>query len=146
PEKAKDLWAQADEINEWSSPEFAIAYNSDGGHQAWVDAAANSIKNTLGIEAVGAPYPDFKSLRDEITNPTIATGFRTGCQADDSGMGNFLAALYGSGSGSNDGDYSQPDFDAKIREADPADSPEEAAERFKEAQTILFKYPPAIPL
>src|SRR5699024_11618272 len=61
-------------------------------------------------------------------------------------MGNFLAALYGTGAGSNDGDYSNPDFDAKIREADAADSPEEAAERFKEAQTILFKDLPAIPL
>ena len=146
PEKAKELWAQADEMNEWSSPEFAIAYNSDGGHQAWVDAAANSIKNTLEIEAIGAPYPDFKSLRDEVTNRTIETAFRTGWQADYPGMGNFLAALYGTGAGSNDGDYSNPDFDAKIREADAADSPEEAAERFKEAQTILFEDLPAIPL
>ena len=29
----------------------------------WVDAVTNSIRNTLGIEAVGNPYPDFKSLR-----------------------------------------------------------------------------------
>src|SRR5699024_3719884 len=39
-----------------------------------------------------------------------------------------------------------PDFDAKIREADAAGSPEEAAELFKGAQTILFEDLPAIPL
>ena len=77
---------------------------------------------------------------------TIETAFRTGWQADYPGMGNFLAALYGTGAGSNDGDYSNPDFDAKIREADAAGSPEEAAELFKEAQTILFEDLPAIPL
>lgn len=146
PEKAKELWAEADEINEWSSPEFKIAYNADGGHEAWVDAVANSIKNNLGIEAVGDPYPDFKSLRDDVTSRKITSAFRTGWQADYPGLGNFLAALYGTGAGSNDGDYSNPEFDAKIKEGDAAASPEEAAKIYNEAQEILFEDLPAIPL
>ncbi|MDY3128309.1 MAG: ABC transporter substrate-binding protein [Corynebacterium sp.] len=145
PAKAKELWAQADAISEWSTPKFEIAYNSDGGHQAWVDAVTNQLRNNLGIDAVGAPYPDFKSLRDEVTNRTITTAFRTGWQADYPGMGNFLAALYGTGAGSNDGDYSNPEFDAKIREADAADTSEDATAKFVEAQTILFEDLPAIP-
>ena len=39
-------------------------------------------QNTLGIDASGKAYPDFKSLRDEVTNRTITTAFRTGWQAD----------------------------------------------------------------
>lgn len=146
PEKAKELWAEADEINEWSSPSFEIAYNSDGGHKSWVDAVSNSIKNTLEIEAVGAPYPDFKSLRDEVTNREIDTAFRTGWQADYPSMGNFLAPLYRTNASSNDGDYSNEDFDRLIDEALTADSLEDAQEKFNEAQEILFEDLPTIPL
>ncbi len=85
PEKAKELWAEADAISPWSG-EFQIAYNADGGHQAWVDATVNSIKNTLGIEASGAPYPTFAELRGEVTERTIETAFRTGWQADYPGL------------------------------------------------------------
>ncbi|WP_080791559.1 peptide ABC transporter substrate-binding protein [Corynebacterium pacaense] len=145
PERAKQLWAQADAMSPFSG-EFTISYNADGGHQAWADAVANSIRNTLGIDAIGNPYPDFKSLRDDVTNRTITGAFRTGWQADYPSLGNFLGPLYGTGAGSNDGDYSNPDFDAKLSEAANADSTEAANKSFNEAQEILLKDLPAIPL
>lgn len=145
PDKAKELWAQADAISPWSGT-FQIAYNSDGGHQAWVDATTNSIKNALGIEAVGNPYPEFKSLRDEITNRTITTAFRTGWQADYPGKYNFLAPLYQTGAGSNDTDYSNPEFDSLMTQAAAATSPEESAKILDKAQEILFKELPVVPL
>ncbi|QPK79340.1 ABC transporter substrate-binding protein [Corynebacterium lizhenjunii] len=145
PTKAKELWAKADEIDKFSGS-FQIAYNSDGGHQSWVDAVTNQIKNNLGIEANGAPYPDFKSLRDEVTNRTITTAFRTGWQADYPSIGNFLSAVYGTGAGSNDSDYSNKAFDAKLKEAGTAKSPEDAAKIYNEAQEFLFADLPAIPL
>lgn len=146
PEKAKKLWAEADKIKKWDNPSVEIAYNSDGGHKSWVDATANSIKNTLGIEALGAPYPDFKSLRDEVTNRTITTAFRTGWQADYPSQGNFLAPLYKTGGSSNDGDYANPEFDKLLEEALTAKSDDEATEKYNEAQAILFQDLPAIPL
>lgn len=145
PERAQDLWAQADAISPFSG-EFSISYNADGGHQAWVDAVANSIRNTLGIDAIGNPYPDFKSLRDDVTNRTINGAFRTGWQADYPSLGNFLGPLYGTGAGSNDGDYSNPEFDQKLSQAANADSPEAANGFFNEAQEILLQDLPVIPL
>ncbi|AKF27732.1 ABC transporter substrate-binding protein [[Brevibacterium] flavum] len=144
PDRAKDLWAQADAINPWSG-EFTISYNADGGHQAWVDATANSIRNTLGIDALGNPYPDFKSLRDDVTNRTINGAFRTGWQADYPSLGNFLGPLYGTGAGSNDGDYSNPDFDAKLAEAANAADVDASTPLYNEAQEILLQDLPAIP-
>ena len=145
PEKAKELWAEADKISPWSGT-FTIGYNSDGGHQAWVDAVANSIKNTLGIDAVGNPYPDFKSLRTEVTNRTITGAFRTGWQADYPGKYNFLAPLYGTGAGSNDTDYSNADFDGLLTKSASAPSVEESNKLLDQAQEILFKDLPVIPL
>lgn len=145
PAKAKELWAKADAISPWTG-EFAIAYNADGGHQAWVDATTNSIKNTLGIQAVGAPYPDFKSLRDQVKHRTIATAFRTGWQGDYPGLNNFISPLYGTKASSNDGDYSNPEVDRLIKEAAAAKDVAEANAKYNQIQEILFKDLPAIPL
>jgi len=114
PEKAKELWAEADKISPWEGT-FQIAFNSDGGHQEWVDAVTNQISKNLGIEASGAPYPTFAQIREEVNNRSIKTAARSGWQADYPGLYNFLGPLYATGAGSNDGDYSNPEFDAAIK-------------------------------
>lgn len=90
PERARQLWTQANAISPWSG-RYAIAYNADSGHQEWVDAVANSIKNVLGIDAVGAPQPTFAGFRTQITNRTIDTAFRAGWIGDYPSMIEFLA-------------------------------------------------------
>ncbi|MEV7693348.1 ABC transporter substrate-binding protein [Microbacterium sp. NPDC089189] len=144
-EKAAELWAEADAISPWSGT-FQIAYNSDGGHQEWVDAVSNSIKNTLGIDAAGAPYVDFASLRTEVTNRTITTAFRTGWQADYPGLYNFLGPLYATNASSNDGDYSNPEFDELLTSGISSTDPETQNADFQAAQEILLQDLPSIPL
>jgi len=144
-EEAKRLWAQADAISPYSG-KFTISYNADGGHQAWVDAVTNSIRNTLGIDAEGNAYPDFKSLRDDIKNRRMQGAFRTGWQGDFPTLGNFLTPLYTTKASSNDGDYTNPQFDALLKEAAGASTPEQATPKYNEAQEILLKELPAIPL
>ncbi|GAA1834162.1 peptide ABC transporter substrate-binding protein [Agromyces salentinus] len=142
---AKDLWAQADAIAPWSGA-FEIAYNADGPNQGWVDAIANQLKNNLGIEAAGAPVPTFQELRTSVTDRTIATAFRTGWQFDYPSMFNGLGPIFGTGAGSNDGDYSNPEFDALLDEGASATEVEAGIEKFQQAQEILFEDLPAIPL
>lgn len=145
PDRARELWRQADEMSPFTE-QFTISYNSDGGHQAWVDAVANSLRNTLHIDAVGNPYPDFRSLRDEVTDRTITGAFRTGWQADYPSLGNYLEPLYGTDASSNDGDYSNPKFDELLSQAASAGSLEEAKDYYNRAQEILLDELPAIPL
>ncbi len=145
PEKAKELWAQADAISPWSGV-FEIAYNADGGHQGWVDAVTNSIKNTLGIDAAGHPYPTFAEARTEITNRTIQTAFRTGWQADYPGLFNFLGPIYATNAGSNDGDYSSPEFDELLQKGSVETDTAKANEYYQQAQEILLQDLPATPL
>ena len=142
---AKDLWAQADAISPWSGT-FEIAYNADGPNQGWVDAVANQIKNNLGIEAAGAPVPTFAELRTSVTDRTIQTAFRTGWQADYPSLSNFLAPLYATGAGSNDGDYSSAEFDGLIEEGLGATEVEAGVEKFQQAQEVLFADLPVLPL
>ncbi|MFT4052755.1 MAG: ABC transporter substrate-binding protein [Microbacterium sp.] len=145
PDLAKELWEQADEISPWSGT-FQLAYNADGDHQEWVDAVVNSIKNAIGIDAVGLPYPDFAGLRTEVNDRTIQAAFRTGWQFDFPSAANILGALYVTGSGSNDADYSNADFDELYSEGLAAPTQEEQSALFNEAQKYLFEDLPAIPL
>ena len=142
---AKELWAEADAISPWTGT-FQIAYNADGGHQAWVDAVANQLKNNLGIDASGAPYPTFAEARTAITDRTIQTAFRTGWQADYPALFNFLGPIYGTGAGSNDGDYSNPEVDRLLDEGLAETDIDAANEKFQQVQEILFQDLPAIPL
>ncbi len=145
PEKAKELWAQADDISPWEG-EFQIAYNSDGGHQEWVDAVTNAITNTFEIEASGAPYPTLAVMREQINARTITTAARSGWQADYPGMYNFLGPLYATNAGSNDGDYSNPEFDELLAAGISNPDADAQIEEFTQAQEILLNDLPAIPL
>jgi oligopeptide transport system substrate-binding protein len=145
PERARQLWAQANAISPWSG-RYAIAYNADSGHQEWVDAVANSIKNVLGIDAAGAPQPTFAGFRTQITNRTIDTAFRAGWIGDYPSMIEFLAPLYATGAGSNDVGYSNREFDAALVVAEAAPSLHEADLLVNVAQRILLHDMPAVPL
>ncbi|MCU1647557.1 MAG: hypothetical protein JWN03_7832 [Nocardia sp.] len=145
PDEAKKLWAQANALSPWSG-NFQISYNADGGHQAWIEAVANSVKNTLGIDSVGVPYPTFKSIRDEINNKTIGKAFRYGWQGDYPSMFEFLTQLYYTGSGSNNTQYTNPEFDRLLTQAQAAATPEAAYDILAQAQTVLFKDLPDIPI
>ena len=145
PERARQLWAQANAISPWSG-RYSIAYNADSGHQEWVDAVANSIKNVLGIDAVGAPHPTFAGFRTQITNRTIDTAFRAGWIGDYPSMIEFVAPLYATGAGSNDVGYSSREFDAGLAAAEAAPNLQRADVLVNEAQRILLRDMPAVPL
>lgn len=143
--KAKELWTKADAISKFDG-KFTIGYNSDSSHKDWVDAVTNQLKTNLGIDAVGDPYPDFKGLRDAITQETIKGAFRSGWQADYPGMSNFLEPLYSKNGNSNDGKYDNEKFNQLMLEIAKLPVGEAQDEKFAEAQSILFTDLPAIPL
>ncbi|KHL08984.1 oligopeptide transport system substrate-binding protein [Mumia flava] len=145
PDEAKKLWAEADAIKPYNGT-FQLAYNGDGGHEAWVEAVTNQISNNLGIKAEGKAYPTFDELRTDVTDRTIDIAFRTGWQPDYPSIFNYLAPLYGTGAGSNDGDYSNAEFDDLMSQASAAESDEEREQIYADAQAILMEDLPAIPL
>jgi oligopeptide transport system substrate-binding protein len=145
PDRARRLWSQGDGISKWTG-RYAIAYNADGGHQEWVDAVANSIKNVLGIDAVGAPQPTFATFRTQITGRTITTAFRAGWQGDYPSLLEFLQPLFVTGAGANDVGYSNLDFDTALAAAEAAPSLPRSFALTNDAQRILLADMPVVPL
>ncbi|MFI9505784.1 ABC transporter substrate-binding protein [Nocardia sp. NPDC052566] len=145
PAEAKKLWAQADAISPWSG-RYEIAYNSDGGHQAWIEAVANSVKNTLGIDAIGRPYPTFKNIRDEVNAKTIGKAFRYGWQGDYPTMLQFLTSQYYSYSETNNVDWKVPEFDDLLNKAQAAATDAESYKIIAQAQTMMLNQMADIPV
>lgn len=146
PEQAKKLWEQANAIHPWGGQKFQIAYNSDGGHQQWVEAVTNSIRQVLGINATGKAYPTFKAMRDDVVHKTIGAAFRSGWNADYPSIASFLVSNYRTGDSSNDGDYTNPEFDRLLAEAAAQPSADKAQPFYDRAQTILMQDLPQVPL
>ncbi len=145
-DEAKQLWDQAEEIAPFEGT-LEISYNADGaGNKEWVEAVTNQIRDNLDIDAEPNPYSAFAEFREVITNREIDTAFRSGWQPDYPSVYNYLGPLFGTGAGSNDGDYSNAEFDDALASAARADDDNERAEALKEAQAILMEDLPAIPL
>lgn len=146
PTKAKELWDKAEGMEPLADSKFEIAYNDDGGHREWVDAVCNMIKNALDIKAQGKVYATFKDLRTDANNQKLVSAVRSSWMADYPSMYNFLGAQYATTGSSNDAQYSNKDFDEKLKDGLRAKTLEEANAAFVEADEILLEDLPAIPL
>ena len=145
PSEAKKLWAEANDIAPYDET-LTIAYNADGGHEAWVTAVTNSIANTLGIKAEGKAIPTFQEALDTQTNDKLTGGSRTGWQADYPSLYNFLGPTMGKGSSSNYARYDSAEYNELLAKGRSAATVEEGNKVFDQAQELLFKDLPEIPL
>jgi oligopeptide transport system substrate-binding protein len=145
-DKAKELWDEADAISPYGDTVFTIGYNSDGGHQEWVDATTNSIASTLGIKAEGKPYPTFAEFRTDASGGAMTGAFRSGWQADYPSLYNFLYPTMATNGSSNDGKYSNPEFDDLLAQGSAASDVDEANGYYQQAQEILLEDLPIVPL
>jgi len=141
PTKAKELFAKSG-----FTGTLKILSNTDGGHQEWATAVANSIKNTLGVEVVFEPATSFGDFRQKVNGRQMSDMFRAGWVADYPHPENFLTPLYSTGASSNDGEYSNPAVDAKLKEADTAPTEAEGIAKYLEAEKMILEDMPSIPL
>lgn len=140
PERAKQMW---DEAGGYDGP-MTLSVNGDGGHRQWAEAVCNNWRNDLGVDCQVVLTPDFKTLRNQITNREIKGIFRSGWQMDYPSLENFLTPIYKTGASSNDTDYSNPEFDKALVAADSATG-EEAAKGYQAAERMLAEDMPTIP-
>ncbi|MFB9498076.1 ABC transporter substrate-binding protein [Saccharothrix mutabilis subsp. capreolus] len=141
PQKAKESFAKSGYTGE-----IVLLSNTDGGHQEWAEAVANSIKNTLGVQARFVPSTSFGEFRQKVNAHEMTGMYRAGWIADYPSIENWLTPLYRTGSSSNDGLYTNPAFDAKLAEADKAPSEDQAIKLYLEAERIMAPDMPVIPL
>ncbi|AZP20214.1 ABC transporter substrate-binding protein [Streptomyces aquilus] len=126
-----------------------ITYNADtGSHKQWVDAVCNSINNALDNDkaCVGNPVGTFADFRNQIGEQKMSGPFRAGWQMDYPLIQNFLQPLYYTNASSNDGKWSNKDFDKLVDEANAETDTAKAVSTFQDAEKVLRDNMGAIPL
>ncbi len=146
PTKAKQLIQQGGGL---PGGKITITYNADtGSHKEWIDAVCNSINNALGNNkaCVGAPVGTFADFRNKITNKQMSDPFRAGWQMDYPLIQDFLQPQYFTNASSNDSHYSSAAFDNLVNQANAESDTSAAVGKFQDAEKVLAKDMPAIPL
>ncbi|WP_037676294.1 ABC transporter substrate-binding protein [Streptomyces griseus] len=126
-----------------------ITYNADtGSHRLWVDAVCNSVNKALGNDraCVGNPVGTFADFRNQTTRQKVQGPFRTGWQMDYPLSQNFLQPLYYTNASSNDGKWSNKDFDRLVDRANAETDTAKAVGLFQQAEEIVRDQMAAIPL
>ncbi|MEU3946359.1 ABC transporter substrate-binding protein [Streptomyces sp. NPDC029526] len=126
-----------------------ITYNADtGSHREWVDAVCNSINNALDNDraCTGNPVGTFADFRNQITQQKMNGPFRAGWQMDYPLIQNFLQPLYYTNASSNDGKWSNEDFDNLVDQANQETDTAKAVDLFKQAEEVVRDNMAAIPL
>ena len=124
-----------------------ITYNADGGHKEWVEATCNQLQSNLGVTCQPKPEPKFADLLKKVDDKVPGVGmFRLGWVMDYPSMFDYLQPLYTTTGSSNYYGYSNKEFDALVDKGAAAKTPAEAIKIWQEAEAILAKDLPVIPM
>ena len=142
PEEAKTLLQQA---GGWQG-KMEFFYNGDASHKEWMEAVAQSVHNTLGIDAVATPVPTFAVFRQNINAHKMTGPYRAAWQQDYPDVENWVGPLFVTGGSSNDGAYSNKQVDALYGEGTGAADAEAAHAKFADAVALVDKDVPSMPI
>lgn len=126
-----------------------ITFNADtGSHREWVNAVCNSINNALDDEraCTANPVGTFADFRNQITDRKMSGPFRAGWQMDYPLIQNFLQPLYYTDASSNDGKWSNEEFDDLVDRANRETDDARAVDLFQQAEEVVRDHMAAIPL
>jgi len=144
PGKAKEQYAAAK-----GPAKLELGYNADGGHKEWIEAVANNIRANLGVEVTVKPFEQFASILDDLDAKKYKGMFRMGWAIDYPSAENYLSPIFSTGaikSGSNYAGYSNKEFDDMVAKGDQAPTAEEGLKLYQQADDILIKDLPYIPV
>ncbi|MEU2826636.1 ABC transporter substrate-binding protein [Streptomyces bacillaris] len=129
--------------------QLKISYNADtGSHKEWVDAVCNSINNVMGNNqaCVGGAVGTFADFRNQVSTQKMTGPWRAGWQMDYPLIQNFLQPLYYTNAPSNDGKWTNKEFDDLVDQANAETDKAKAITTFQDAEKVLVEQMPAIPL
>ena len=143
PEQAKQLLEESGVNPEGTTVTYY--FNSDAGHDQWVEAAARQIQENLGFDyrLKATEWAQYLELLDgqKFTGP-----FRLGWSLDYPSPENYIKPIVGTGGDSNYTGYSNPELDDLVTQGDEAGSVEEGIELYQQAGDLALEDMPIMPM
>ena len=125
-------------------------FNAGAGHDAWVEAVGNQLRENLGIEFTLQGNLDFAEYLPLLDEKGVTGPFRLGWSMDYPSPQNYLEPLYSTAAlppaGSNSAFYCNPEFDALVAQGNAAATNEEAIEFYNQAEDLLLEDMPVMPM
>jgi ABC-type transport system substrate-binding protein len=131
-------WPKGKKIDLW--------FNAGAGHEQWVEAIGNQLKNNLGIQFNLKGDLEFAEYLEVADAKKFTGGFRLGWVMDYPSPENYLKPLYGTQGSSNNTGYSNKEFDKLIAEGDAAATLEDGIAKYQAAEDLVLEDMPVIPL
>ncbi len=143
PEAAAAL---LEEAGGWQGGPIELWANAGAGHDAWVQAVGDQLKENLGIDYTLRISLEFPEYLETAGNQGFTGPFRLGWGPDYPVLETYLGPLYGTGGSSNNSGYSNPDFDDLVAEGNAASSTEDAIGFYQQAEDIIVEELPILPM
>jgi oligopeptide transport system substrate-binding protein len=143
PERARALLAEAGGLDR----DLPIYYNADGAHKDWVEAVVNQLKINLGINAYPAPVTTFSEFLEQRANHEFTGPWRASEIPFNPGLDDMLRNVYSANGGASSGSgwFSQ-EYEDLLTLGWAQSDVNEANKYFNQAQQVLLRELPAIPL
>jgi oligopeptide transport system substrate-binding protein len=147
PEAASAL---LDEAGFDRSQPVELWFNAGAGHETWIEAVGNQLRENLGVEFVLQGNLDFAEYLPLGENKGFTGPYRYGWSFDYPSADSYLTPLFTAATqppaGSNYSFYTNPEVEALLVEGDQATSPEDAIASYQAAEDILVEDMPMAPM
>lgn len=123
-----------------------LVFNSGAGHEVWMEAVANQLRQNLGMDA-----PIFRQYQpnvffDFLDNEQVTGPFRYGWNMDYPSPQSYLEPLFSTTGSANDTDYGDPRVDSLLAQGNAAESFEQSIAFYRQAEDLVLRDMPLIPL
>ena len=133
-----------------TSEPVELWFNAGGGHDEWMQAVGNQLRDNLGVEYTLQGGLQFAEYLPKIDAKGMTGPFRLGWAMDYPSPQNYLEPLYSTAAlppaGSNATFYSNPEFDELVAQGNTAETNEEAIEFYQQAEDVLLDDMPVAPM
>ena len=142
PQRAKQLY---DEAGGYQGT-LTLYFNSGAGHDKWMEAVANNLRQNLGVQDVKFQSLDFSKYLPLLDGKKLQGPYRLAWVMDYPSPENYLAPLYGSNGSSNSFGYENAQVDQLIQQGNAARTVEEGVQSYQQAEDQVLRDLPSIPM
>jgi oligopeptide transport system substrate-binding protein len=142
PAAAKKLF---DEAGGYSGT-LTLWFNSGAGHEKWMEAVSNQLRQNLGIKTIKFKSLDFAEYLGLLDQKKVTGPFRLGWVMDYPSPQNYLEPIYGTTGSSNNFGYSNPKVDDLIKQGNAAADVDAGIALYNQAEDLILQDMPVIPM
>jgi ABC-type transport system substrate-binding protein len=142
PERAKELFQEAGGYD----GTLTLWFNSGAGHEKWMEAVSNQLRENLGITSITFKSLEFAEYLGLLDDRKVTGPFRLGWVMDYPSPQNYLEPIYSTTGSSNNFGYSDPEVDKLIAEGNAAETVDAGIEAYHQAEDKILADMPNIPM